>query len=59
MPVTKLSFRDGQLVLEVGSIGASYAAKLGEDGTFAGAWKQGPAPTPLSLRRSAERPQRE
>ncbi len=59
MPVTKLSFRDGQLVLEVGSIGASYAAKLGEDGTFVGAWKQGPAPTPLSLRRSAERPQRE
>lgn len=58
-PVTKLDFADGQLTLAIPPIGATFAAKIGQDGKLSGAWKQGPLPQPLTLTKSATRPERE
>ncbi|MCB1205968.1 MAG: hypothetical protein KDN18_17030, partial [Verrucomicrobiae bacterium] len=58
-PVTSLSFEEGQLKLSIQSIGAAFAAKLGDDGRLIGAWKQGLLPQPLTLKRSEQRPERE
>ncbi len=49
LPVTRLSFEGGQLVIESAPIKAAFAARLGDDGRLTGAWKQGPLPVPLSL----------
>jgi len=59
MPVSKLSFDGRQLQLELGSIQAAFAAKLGDDGKLTGAWRQGPLPQPLGLVRSHTMPVRE
>lgn len=59
LPVTKLSFEAGQLLIESAPIRAAFAAKLGDDGKLAGAWKQGPLPQPLTLVRSETMPKRE
>ena len=59
LPVTRLSFEGGQLVIESAPIKAAFAARLGDDGRLTGAWKQGPLPVPLSLVRSDTMPKRE
>lgn len=59
LPVTRLSFEGGQLLIESALIKAAFAARLGDDGRLTGAWKQGPLPVPLSLVRSDTMPKRE
>jgi CubicO group peptidase (beta-lactamase class C family) len=59
LPVTRLSFEGGQLLIESALIKAAFAAKLGDDGKLTGAWKQGPLPVPLTLVRSETMPKRE
>jgi hypothetical protein len=59
LPVTRLSFGGGQLLIESAPIKAAFAARLGDDGRLTGDWKQGPVPVPLSLVRSDTMPVRE
>lgn len=58
LPVTRLSFEGGQLLIESAPIKAAFAARLGDDGRLTGDWKQGPVPVPLSLVRSDTMPKR-
>jgi len=51
---------EGETVtLGVDSINATYRATLTPEGLLKGSWQQGPAPIPLELRLSRDRPHRE
>lgn len=58
-PVSSISFAEGELKLKITRIGAVYSGRLGADGKVAGAWTQGLLPLPLTLSKSAHRPERE
>ena len=58
-PVSSFSSDGKQFTLAIDPLGAAYAAKLGDGGSMAGAWKQGPVSQQLILTKTRERPERE
>jgi uncharacterized protein (TIGR03435 family) len=52
IPVSSVSFQDGELKYAIEMIDGSYEGKLSSDGkSIAGEWKQGPNPLPLVFER--------
>jgi len=57
--VSSLVHEGETVTLGVDSINATYRATLTPEGLLKGSWQQGPAPIPLELRLSRDRPHRE
>jgi uncharacterized protein (TIGR03435 family) len=53
IPVTKITFQDGELNFSIDQIDGTYNGKMSSDGkSIAGQWKQGPNPLPLVFERA-------
>lgn len=57
IPVSTVQFADGEVKLELATIGARYTGRMVADGsTIEGRWKQGQLDAPLDFRRLAQAP---